>query len=276
MTIRLEKIPCHIDLRKRLERFLKLPFAGNEKRWLALAKLLGLDLVAVEELAKFVHKGDWRRSTALRTRLNGWVRGTNEAHQDDFDDTGRRRYRIADPEKCFTDCAPNNPNITADARSYGWKLVLPDSGRLGNSKRVPSLDAQLRAGKSSAVQRERAAQVSIEDLEKTTVLDTIQDEAERRVIRARALGISRHRLLSGTTEPTERRRLQAAWRALNRNRTLPLLRRTLLAVTQHDRREDRREESGSYGCGSGKRKMVLPNMDDNDGDGTFDEIVPKA
>ncbi len=179
-------------LRQRLEPFLKNPLESHEREWFELAQELKVDAVALEVLVAVVQEGKWQDSTALLMYLRINVERRSEEWQDPFREDGRlRRAQI------FS--------------------ALPTRQDLVWLKKWDSI-------------REWYARVTPEDIEAAgPTLGVVEDEEERGVLCARALGLTRAQYLSGVSD-LERRRRAAAWRRLNRHGIPSELRQALRQV----------------------------------------------
>jgi len=166
-------------LRKRLEPFLRLPLEGHEREWFELAQEIRVDAVALEALLAIVQEGKWQESTAPLMYLRINVERRSEEWQDPFSEDGRL-YRA----QIFS------PVPTREDRAWlkQWNRI-----------------------------REWDALVTPKDIEAASqTLSVVQDEEERGVLCARALGLTRAQYLSGVSD-AERRRRAAAWKRLNRH-----------------------------------------------------------
>jgi hypothetical protein len=169
----------NIALRKRLEPFLRLPLEGHEREWFELAQELKVDAVALEALVAIVQEEKWQRSTAplMFVRIN----------------VERRSQEWKDP-------------FSEDGRLYRAQIFSP----------VPTREDRIRVKEWVCI-REWAARVTPEDIQAASqTLSVVEDEEERGVLCARALGLTRAQYLSGVSD-TERRRRAAAWKRLNRH-----------------------------------------------------------
>ena len=176
-------------LRQRLGPFLKLPLKDHEREWFELAQELKVDAVALEALVAIVQEGKWQQSAAplMFVRIN------------------------------------------VDRRSEEWKDPFREDGRLYRAQifsPVPTHEDRMWA-KEWACIRERAARVTPEDIEAASqTLSVVEDEEERGVLCARALGLTRAQYLSRVSD-SERRKRAAAWKRLNRHGLPPELRHAL-------------------------------------------------
>ena len=169
----------NIALRQRLEPFLKLPLEGHEREWFELAQELKVDPVALEVLIAIVQEAEWQKSAAplMFVRVN--VKRRSEEWQDPFSADGQlQRPQIFSPV----------PRPEDRALVKQWVSF-----------------------------RDWNALVTSNDIEAASpTLNVVQDEAERGVICARALGLTRAQYLSGVGD-AERRRRAAAWKRLYRH-----------------------------------------------------------
>jgi hypothetical protein len=178
-------------LRQRLDPFLKLPLAGHEREWFELAQELKVDAVALESLVAIVQERKWQQSAAplMFVRIN------------------------------------------VERRSEEWKDPFSEDGRLCRAQIFSPVPT--REERAWLKQRDRIlewnALVTPKDIEAASqTLSIVQDEEERGVLCARALGLTRAQYLSGVSDP-ERRRRAAAWKRIYRHGIPPELRKALRA-----------------------------------------------
>jgi hypothetical protein len=182
-------------LRQRLEPFLKLPLEGHEREWFELAQELRVDAVALEVLIAIVQEGKWQESTAPLMYLRINVERRSEEWQDPFSE---------------------------DGRLYRAQIFSP----------VPTREDRARLKQWASI-RDCNALVTPKDIEAASqTLSIVQDEEERGVLCARALGLTRAQYLSEVSDP-ERRRRAAAWKRLNRHGVPSDLRKALRARAWH-------------------------------------------
>jgi hypothetical protein len=166
-------------LRRRLEAFLNLPLKGHEAEWFELAQELKVDAVALEAVVAVVQEAKWQQSTAplMFVRVN--VERRSEQWQDPFGEDGRlKRAQI------FS----QNP----DRADVAWLRLWVEM-------------------------REQNARVTPDDIVAASrTLSVVENEEERGVLCARALGLTRAQYLSGVSD-VERRKRGAAWKRLNRH-----------------------------------------------------------
>jgi hypothetical protein len=183
-------------LRQRLEAFLNLPLDGHEREWFELAQELKVDPVALEALVAVVQQENWQKSTAPLMYLRINVRRRGEKWQDPFTEDGRLQH-----VQVFS------PLPTRQDRAW------------------------LKCWSSF---QEQNARVTPEDIEAASrTLSIIQDEEERAVLCARALGLTRAQYLSGVSE-SERRKRSAAWKRLGRHGIPCELRKALRRASGHN------------------------------------------
>lgn len=201
-------------LRQRLEPFLKLPLEGHEREWFELVQELKVDAVALEAVVDVVQERKWQESTAplLFVRIN--VERRSEQWQDPFAEDGRLKHA-----QIFS------PVPTPEDRA--WL-------------------------KEWAPYREWAARVTSRDIEAASqTLSVVEDEDEREVLCARALGLTRAQYLSGVSD-SERRKRSAAWKRLNRHGLPSELRQALrgasgASMIMRPGFEDRAYRESQYG-----------------------------
>lgn len=182
-------------LKQRLETFSSRPLEGHQSEWFELALDLKVDAVALEAVVAVVQEGRWRESTAplMFVRVN--VERRSKEWQDPFGEDGRLRH-----EQIFS------PVPTREDRENLkiWTYI-----------------------------RDFHARVTPEDIEAASpTLSLVEDEAERGVLCARALGLTRAQYLSGVSD-TERRRRAAAWKRLHRHGLPNDLRQALRRASDH-------------------------------------------
>jgi hypothetical protein len=152
---------------------------GHEREWFELAQELKVDAVALEAVVAVVQEAKWQESTAPLMFVGINVDRRSEEWQDPFREDGRlKRAQIFSPVPTREDRA--------------WL-------------------------KQRASIREWNATVTTKDIEAASqTLSVVQDEEERGVLYARALGLTRAEYLSGVSDE-ERRRRAAAWKRLYRH-----------------------------------------------------------
>jgi hypothetical protein len=108
--------------------------------------------------------------------------------------------------------------VNVERRSKEWQYPLTDDGQLHPQIFSPVPRPEDRAWlKQWAGFRDLKALVTPKDIEAASpTLSVVQDEEERAVICARALGLTRVQYLSGVSD-AERRRRAAAWKRLYRH-----------------------------------------------------------
>lgn len=186
-------------VQQRLEPFVKLPLKGHQREWFWLAQELKVDAVALEALVAVVHEGRWRKSTAPLLYVRKNVERRSEEWQDPF---------------------------TEDGRLYRTQIFSP----------VPRPEDRAWLKQRARI-REWNALVTTKDIEAASqTLSIVQDEEERGVLCARALGLTRAQYLSGVSDP-ERRRRAAAWKRLNRHGIPSELRTALRARAGRDQHD---------------------------------------
>jgi hypothetical protein len=233
-------------LRQRLVPFLKLPLEGHEREWFELAQELRIDAVALEALVTVVTGGKWQNSTAPLMYLRINVKRRSEEWEDPFSEDGRLR------------------------RAQIFSEVPTREDREWN--------------KQWASNQEQSAHVTRQDIEAASqTLSVVQDEEERGVLCARALGLTRAQYLSGVSDPVRRSRA-AAWKRLNRHGTPPEL-RTALRGASGDHAiirpgfEDREWEN-SQDCDSREELLAkpkaVPRYDFQDDDWRTSRVIQYA
>jgi hypothetical protein len=165
----------------------------HEREWFELAQELKVDAVALENLVAVVQEGKWQESVAplMFVRVN--VERRSEEWEDLFTEDGQlHKPQIFSPL----------PTRADRAWLKGWTCL-----------------------------KECITRVTPKDIEAASkTLNVVEDEEERSVICARALGLTRSQYLSGVSE-AERRRRAAAWKRLYRNGIPSELRSALRATT---------------------------------------------
>ena len=139
---------------------LNLPLEAHEREWFELAQELKVDAVTLEALVAIVQEGKWQQSTAplMFVRIN----------------VERRSEEWKDP-------------FSEDGRLYRAQIFSP----------VPTREDRMWA-KEWACIREWAARVTPEDVEAASqTLSVVEDEEERGVLCARALGLTRAHIVRG-------------------------------------------------------------------------------
>jgi hypothetical protein len=180
-------------IRHRLNHFLGLSLEGHEPEWFDLAQELKVDAVTVEALVAVVQEGKWQKSSAPLTCVRTNVERRSQQLQDPFTKDGRLKR-----EQIFS--------------------------------AVPTREDRAQLSRWISC-RKRSEIVTCEDIEAASkILSIVVDEDERRVLEARAKGITRARYLSGVSD-LERRKRAAAWRRLNRHGLPSELRRALREVS---------------------------------------------
>jgi hypothetical protein len=166
---------------------------GNQHEWFELAQELRVDAVALEVLVEIVRRGKWRTSTAplLYLRIN--VGRLSEKWQDPFADDGKLRHAQIFSQMPTREDRP-------------WMKIWSQMQELNATVTPADIDAA------------------------SETLKVVQNEGERGVLCARALGLTRAQYLAGVSD-SERRKRAAAWRRLHRHGVPTELRKALRRVS---------------------------------------------
>jgi hypothetical protein len=162
---------------------------GYQPEWFNLAQEIGVDAVALEVLVDVIHEGKWLASTAPLLYLRKNVERLSQEWEDPFTEDGRLHHA-----QIFS------PVPTREDRK--WLKCLSSFREMDAIVTPADIDAARES------------------------LKIVQDEEERGVLCARALGLTRAEYLSGVSD-SERRTRAAAWKRLYRHGVPTELRKAL-------------------------------------------------
>jgi hypothetical protein len=173
--------------------------------------------------------------------------------------------------------------VNVQRRSEGWQDPFTKDGQLHHVQIFSPLPTRADRAWVRMV-REWNAVVTPDDIETASkTLSVVEDEEERGVICARALGLTRDQYLSGVGD-AERRRRAAAWKRLYRNGIPSELRTALRAITgdhaiMRPGFEDREWRDIKDYCRRGERPAkatAVPRYDSADDDWQTRRVIQYA